>query len=54
MEKKLKIMIADDSTELGQNCAKALKGYGMEVQLCEKDGKAVLEKIKSDMLLKKI
>lgn len=48
MEKKLKIMIADDSTELGQNCAKALKGYGMEVQLCEKDGKAVLEKIKSD------
>ncbi len=48
MEKKLKIVIADDSTELGQNCAKALKGYGMEVQLCEKDGKAVLEKIKSD------
>ncbi len=48
MEKKLKIMIADDSTELGQNCAKALKGYGMEVLLCEKDGKAVLEKIKSD------
>ena len=25
MDKKLKIVIADDSTELGQNCAKALK-----------------------------
>ena len=34
MGKKLKIVIADDSTELGQNCAKALKGYGMEVLLC--------------------
>ena len=47
MEKKLKIIIADDSTELGQNCAKALKGYGMEVALCEKDGYKVLEKMQS-------
>ena len=31
MRKKLKIVIADDSTELGQNCAKALKGYGMDI-----------------------
>ena len=37
MRKKLKIVIADDSTELGQNCAKALKGYGMDVVLCQKD-----------------
>lgn len=47
MEKKLKVVIADDSTELGQNCAKALKGYGMDVTLCEKDGRCVLEKTKS-------
>lgn len=47
MRKKLKIVIADDSTELGQNCAKALKGYGMDVVLCQKDGQCVLEKIKS-------
>ena len=44
MEKKLKIVIADDSTELGQNCANALKSYGMNVVLCEKDGRQVVEK----------
>ena len=47
MRKKLKIVIADDSTELGQNCAKALKGYGMEVVLCQKDGQQVLKAVKS-------
>ena len=47
MDKKLKVVIADDSTELGQNCAKALKSYGMEVTLCEKDGRCVLEKTRS-------
>ena len=46
MRKKLKIVIADDSTELGQNCAKALKGYGMEVILCQKDGQIVLNTVK--------
>ncbi len=43
MEKKLKVVIADDSTEMGQNCAKALKSYGMDVTLCEKDGLKVVE-----------
>lgn len=47
MEKKLKVMIADDSTELGQNCAKAFKSYGMEVVVCEKDGIKLLEKAKA-------
>lgn len=47
MEKKLKVIIADDSTELGQNCAKALKSYGMDVILCEKDGRAVIERTRS-------
>ncbi|MCQ2441294.1 MAG: sporulation transcription factor Spo0A [Clostridia bacterium] len=54
MEKKLKVVIADDSTELGQNCAKALKGYGMEVSLCEKDGQRLLEKtraVKPDVVI---
>lgn len=54
MEKKLKVVIADDSTELGQNCAKALKSYGMEVVLCEKDGRRVIEKldtVQPDVLL---
>lgn len=48
MEKKLKIVVADESTELGQSCAKAFKAYGMEVALCEKDGRAVLSRIKED------
>ena len=47
MEKKLRIVVADDSTELGQSCAKALKSYGMDVSLCEKDGMRVVEKIHS-------
>ena len=47
MRKKLKIVIADDSTELGQNCAKALKGYGMDVVLCQKDGQQVLNAVRS-------
>lgn len=48
MGKKLKIVIADDSTELGQNCAKALKGYGMDVLLCTKDGQRVLDTVKKE------
>lgn len=48
MGKKLKIVIADDSTELGQNCAKALKGYGMDVLLCSKDGQKVLDTVKKE------
>ena len=47
MECKLKVLIADNSTELGQLSSKVLTSYGMEVFLCDKDGKVVLEKIKS-------
>ena len=48
MNKKLKIVIADNSTELGQSCANALRSYGMDVILCEKDGQSVLEKTLSE------
>lgn len=48
MSKKLKIVIADETTELGQICAKALKSYGMDVVLCEKDGQSVLAKTKTE------
>ncbi len=48
MEEKLKIIIADDTTELGKNCAKTFSSYGMNVVLCEKDGRSVLEKIKTE------
>ncbi len=49
MEKQLKIVVADDSSELGENCAKTFRAYGMRVALCPKDGLKLLEKIKGDM-----
>ena len=48
MEKKLKIVFADDSTEFSKNCERTLKGYGMEVITVEKDGLSVISKIKSE------
>lgn len=46
MEKELKIIIADDSSDLGENCAKTFRAYGMRVTLCEKDGLKLLKAIK--------
>lgn len=43
MNKQLNVVIADDSSEFGQKCANILKGYGMSVELCEKDGYAVVK-----------
>ena len=48
MGKKLKIVIAEDGTELGKSCEKALKIYGMDVIMCDKSGTQLLEKIKSE------
>ncbi len=48
MEKNLKIVIADDSTEFSKNCAKILKSYGMKVVLTEKDGLKVVSTVKSE------
>ncbi len=48
MEKNLKIVIADDSTEFSKNCAKILTSYGMKVVLTEKDGLKVISKVKSE------
>lgn len=42
MEKKLKILIADDTADLGIPCANVLKNYEMEVSLCKRDGKVLL------------
>ncbi len=46
MDKKLKVVIADDGAEFGVNCANILKSYGMDVTLCEKDGQKLLHRIK--------
>lgn len=54
MKTKLKVLIADDSGQFGQDCALVLKNYGMDVVLCEKDGAKVkqeLEKRKFDIIL---
>lgn len=48
MGKKLKVVIAENGTELGKSCEKALKGYGMDVIMCEKDGLLLLEKIRTE------
>ncbi len=48
MEKNLKIVIADDSTEFSKNCAKILTSYGMQVILTEKDGLKAISKVKTE------
>ena len=47
MEKNLKVLIADDSADLGQNCVKVLGSYGFNVILCKKDGEQLLDYIKT-------
>lgn len=45
MKKQLNVVIADDTADFGQKCAKILDSYGMNVELCEKDGYAVIKMI---------
>lgn len=49
MDRKTKILIADDSQDLGRKCAAKLKERGMEAILCEKDGKKLIEEYKSSL-----
>lgn len=54
MENKLKVIVADNSVELGQICAATLRSYGMDVETVAKDGQEVLDKLSSgvpDVLL---
>jgi len=46
MDRKLKVLLADDSTEFGQKCAGVLRSYGMEVLMSNKDGRRLLSDIK--------
>ncbi len=57
MEKKLKIVIADDESDFSKNTAKVLSSYGMEVILTQKDGLKVISTVKTekpDVLLAEI
>ena len=46
METKLKVLLADDSSEFSKSCTAALKSRGMEVSLCAKDGNLLISEIK--------
>ena len=54
MNNKLKVIVADDTTDTGETCVQVLKNYGMEVEMCEKDGKKLLERsvtLKPDVII---
>ncbi len=54
MNKKLKVIVADNSTELGNTCKRMFDEYGMDTYLCEKDGIKLLDtvnKLKPDVVL---
>ncbi len=54
MSDQIKILLAEDASEFGRECAAALRGYGYEVNLCPKDGNEVLTALrtqKPDVLL---
>lgn len=49
MDNKLKVLVADNSAEMGQICAATLRSYGMDVVTVAKDGQDVLDGINSEM-----
>lgn len=48
MENKLKILVADNSAEMGKTCAENLRSHGMIVTTASKDGQEVLDDINRD------
>lgn len=49
MEKKLKVLVADNSAQMGQICAATLRSYGMAAETAAKDGQEVLDRVSTDM-----
>lgn len=45
MEKKIKVLLADNSESFGIPCAARMRSHGLEVDLTEKDGKSVVDSI---------
>lgn len=43
----LNVLIADNSADFGVQCQKVLSSYGMNAMVCDKDGVALIDKIKS-------
>ncbi len=54
MEKKIKVILADNSPEFGNPCSNLLKTYGMDVLTLEKDGSKIygeVKRFKPDVLI---
>ena len=47
MEKKLKVLIAENTAEFGVPCSNLLKTYGMDVVLAPKEGSRLFTEVKS-------
>lgn len=47
MEKRIKLLIANDTTEFHNDCGRVFEGSGMEVSYTQKDGIKLLEKIEA-------
>lgn len=45
MEKKVKVLLADNSEHFGQPCAAVMRSHGLEVQTTAKDGRQVLDQV---------
>lgn len=45
MEKRLKVLVSNDSVEFQQECGQVLEDSGMELIYTQKDGVKLLEKI---------
>ena len=45
MEKKLRVIVADNSDNFGRPCRNALKGYGIEADCVDKDGRRLIETV---------
>ena len=54
MKRQLNVLIADNSEDFGIHCQKMLASYGINANICEKDGIVLYEKIidsKPDVVL---
>lgn len=47
LEKKIRVLLADANERLGQTCAAIMRGYGLEVELADKDVHKLIDRISS-------
>ena len=47
MSQQLKVLVGDESEDFGEGCKQIFSEFGMEVILCKKDGRVLLDKAKT-------